>query len=153
MDYAPERKPILIKTQSMLGSGDWVQCHFIAQSDGYGIKIRFSSTLEYEFSWCSYWWRVFPTTPPTTTNKVWKITLDKTAGITVIVHCNGIKVFGVPMTCHYEHWRYFWSRSAIQIRILQSDSIAPFYYSWEKPDGKKNKCCMTCSLNIPHCSN
>ena len=96
-----------------------------------GIRIRFKDTLEYYLGWCSNSYKVFPITPPTTRDKVWKITLDRTAGIRVMIHCNGVEVLNVSVSedgCENTYWSGDWSRRAEKIMFIPSHDTASDYY-------------------------
>ena len=133
IDYYLENNPLYIKTDSELGSGEEVWVYFY-DSDGSvagGINIRFRNPLQYGLSWCSAHYRNLPITPPTTRDKVWKITFVKTAGIRVKIHCNGVKVLDMAVsadTCTEGNWYEYWSRSVEKIKF-DSDDAASDYYS------------------------
>ena len=140
IDHDLENNPLWIRTHSELGSGEDVLVRFY-DSNGElagGIAIRFNNTLEYWLGLCSSSWKVFPTTPPATRDKVWKIIFDKTAGIRVIIHCNGVEVLNVPVSydeCEWGGWNIYWSRSVEWIKFLSEDSASD-YYQLENPYGK-----------------
>lgn len=68
IDHDLNNNPLWIKTDSELGSEEWLVVGFY-NSDGQsagGIRIRFSNTLDYWIDWCSISFEVFSTNPPTT---------------------------------------------------------------------------------------
>ena len=95
-----------------------------------GVGIYFSPTTQYYLYWCSYSWTNFPTNLPVEVNKVWRITVDKTAGIRVKIHCNGVEVLNVLLsdTCSYSGWRENWSRDVELIYFSSYFDTASNYY-------------------------
>ena len=136
-----ENNPLWIKTDSELGSEEEVDVEFYSsevQAAG-GIRIRFKDTLEYYLGWCSNSYKVFPITPPTTRDKVWKITLDKTAGIRKIIHCNEVEVLNVLLSddeCDDSSWSSYWSGTVNEILFNKRLDSASDYYQLENPNGK-----------------
>ena len=95
-----------------------------------GVRINFYSTTQYYLYWCSYSWTNFPTNLPVEVNKVWRITVDKTAGIRVKIHCNGVEVLNVLLsdTCSNSGWRENWSRDVELIYFPSYFDTASNYY-------------------------
>ena len=146
IDHDLDNNPLWIKTVSEQGSNRYVFVMFFnSEGDNAGgIYISFSNTLEYYLQYCSSWeesYKAFPPTPPTTKHKVWKITLDKTAGIRIIVHCNGVEVLDVPVSedeCGFSEWRSYWSRR-VETLLFPTSNALPLDdsdYLLENPDGK-----------------
>ena len=123
-----------IKTNSSLGSDEYVWLHFhYAQIDyAGGFQIKFSVKPRHEISGCTPW-TDFPTTLPSATEKRWRITLDKTAGFRVLVHCNGELVLNVLLSDEVctespSSWKRYWSRSVTQIYFYYKDTASDYYY-------------------------
>ena len=130
-----ETTPLEIKTNSRLGSGDRVWVRFSTTQGEYagGVGIYFSSTLQYYLSYCNSRTN-FPSNLPSKVDKIWRITLDRTAGIRVKIHCNGVEVLNILMsddTCSnsdWSDWRDYWSRDVEKIYFNPSYDTASDYY-------------------------
>ncbi|KAL5249732.1 hypothetical protein ACHWQZ_G018528 [Mnemiopsis leidyi] len=127
-----ENTPLEIKTNSTLGSGDEVWVYFYTTQREYvgGVWIDFSPTTQYYLYGCSFPVNNFPTNLPVEVNKVWRITVDKTAGIRVKIHCNGVEVLNVLLsdTCSNIVWREYWSRDVELIEFSSYYDTASNYY-------------------------
>ena len=128
-----ENTPLEIRTNSTLGSGDKVVVWFYPTQGEYvgGVEIFFSSTPQYYLSWCSSW-TSFPSNLSSEVDKIWRITLDKTAGIRLQIHCNGVEVLNFLMsdnTCiRNGSWRKYWSRDVERIYFPTNRDTASDYY-------------------------
>ncbi|KAL5249592.1 hypothetical protein ACHWQZ_G018459 [Mnemiopsis leidyi] len=128
-----ENTPLEIKTNSTLGSGEKVRVYFSTTQGEYGgagVGINFYSTgPQYWLYRCSSSRTNFPTNLPIEVNKVWRITVDKTAGIRVKIHCNGVEVLNVLLsdTCSYSGWREHWSRDVELIYFSLYDTASNYY--------------------------
>lgn len=127
-----EYTPLEIKTDSELGSEDEVDVYFYTTQGEYagGVAIYFSSTLQYAISSCSSY-KNFPGNLPVEVEKVWRITVDKTAGIRVRIHCNGVEVLNFLLSdkmCSDSRWRYYWSRDVEEIYFYPNFDTASDYY-------------------------
>ena len=95
-----------------------------------GVGIYFTSTPQYYLSWCSYSRTNFPSNLPSEVDNIWRITLDKTAGIRVKIHCNGVEVVNILLsdnTCSYSYWRKHWSRDVEKMYFSVSDTASDYY--------------------------
>ena len=134
-DQDIENSPLEIKTYSKLGSKKHVVVDFVNDAFYFagGFRIRFSSQPKYYISGCSGW-LPFDVTLPTTKEKIWRITLDKSAGIHVIIHCNGVQVLDVTLSdekcSSTSSWNSFWSRDATKIYFASSDTASIFYRTY-----------------------
>ena len=93
-----------------------------------GVYMYFSSTPQYYLSYCST--TNFTSNVPSEVDKVWRITLDKTAGIRLKIHCNGVEVVNVLIsdnTCDKSYWRKYWSRDVEIIYFYPSDNASDNY--------------------------
>ena len=128
-----ETTPLEIKTNSTLGSKDKVFVWFFTtqREEAGAVGISFSSTPKYYLTYCSTYRTNFPSNLPGEVDKIWRITLDKTAGIRVKIHCNGVEVLNVLIsdnTCSYSNWRKYWSRDVEYIFFESSwDSVSDYY--------------------------
>jgi hypothetical protein len=96
------------------------------------VLLKFSSKVEYRIWFCiiSYIWTPLPTQPPSTTDKVWKITLSKTSGTRVIIHCNNVEVLNLLLsdkTCSYSSWSKHWTRDVEKIAFDSNDRASDYY--------------------------
>ena len=134
-DQDIENSPLEIKTNSKLGSKKHVVVDFVNDAFYFagGFQIRFSSQPQYYISGCSGW-LPFHVALPTTKEKIWRITLDKSAGIHVIIHCNGVQVLDVTLSdekcSSTSSWNSFWSRDATKIYFASSDTASIFYRTY-----------------------
>ena len=136
IDWDLENLPVEIKTDSTIGSNDYVLLYFCHELDYClaGFFIKFSSTPQYKFEYCSFW-NDFPTALPSATEKIWRITLDKSEGIRVIIHCNGVLVLNLLLsdeTCtttsnYGSRWRTFWTKDVKLIYFTAHDTASDYY--------------------------
>ena len=128
IEWDLESTPLEVRTNSVLGSGDEVDVrwgNFLA-----GIKLNFASTLQYQLHWCSSSWTNFPVTEPSANDKVWRITLTRTAGIRLVIHCNDVEVLNTlfsEATCSYSGWSKAWSRDVAKIKFPSDDTASDYY--------------------------
>ena len=129
-----------IKTNSSLGSDEYVWLTFRdAQIDiAGGFRMKFSVKPRHIIPWCSPW-TDFPATLPSAAEKKWRITLDKAAGIRVLVHCNGELVLNVLLsdevcTNYPTSWSNYWSRSVTKINFYRKDTASDYYYKPKQGD-------------------
>ena len=132
MNYDLETLPLEIRTDSVLGSDEKVVVWFNnARGDiAGGVGVEFSSTHQYYRGYCTESWTNFPTTLPTATDKVWRVTVTRTAGIRVVIHCNDQEIINILLsdsTCSYSSWSTYWSRKIAQIEFIDSDTAPDFY--------------------------
>ena len=99
-----------------------------------GVEISFTSNPQYWLYYCSSSPTNFPSNLPSEVDKIWRITLDKTAGIRLIMHCNGVEVLNILMsdnTCDDSVWREYWSRDAEKIYFSVYDTASDYYRAGE----------------------
>ena len=128
-----ENTPLEIRTNSTLGSEDIVDVSFSTTHRALagGVGIYFFSTPQYWLSWCSSYSTNFPSNLPSEVDKIWRITLDKTAGIRLKMHCNGVEVLNTLLsdnTCSDSKWRNYWSRDVEKIYFNPTYDTASDYY-------------------------
>ena len=129
-----ETTPLEIKTDSTIGSGDYVYVYFLTsgrEQVGY-VTIRFSSTPQYYIGYCMYSYTNFPVSLPTEVEKVWRITLNRNSGIRLLIHCNNVEVLNFLIssnTCYYSSWSTRWSRTVGKIWFYSpySDTASDYY--------------------------
>ena len=95
-----------------------------------GVRIYFFSTPQYRLSYCNSSYTNFPSYLPSEVDKIWRITLDKTAGIRLKINCNGVEVLNVALsdTCGESYWREYWSRDVEKIYFDPDFDTASDYY-------------------------
>ena len=147
IDWDLENAPVEIKTDSTLGSNELVILYFKSSQvdDAGGVRIKFSSQPQYYLLFCSHWTN-FPKTLPSATEKIWRITLDKSAGIRVIIHCNEERVLNLLLSyrlCANYDFRYYkyWNRDVTKIYFSYSDTASDSY----KPS-TGNECIIGCII-------
>ena len=121
-----------IKTNSTLGSGDKVDVKFYTKQgeEAGGVKIFFSSTPKYRLNYCNSSYTNFPSNLSSEVDKIWRVTLDKTAGIRLQIHCNGVEVVNFLLsdnTCDRSYWRRHWSRDVEYIHFIGRDTASEYY--------------------------
>ena len=116
-----------------MGSYENVYLYFKDAQDDWagGVQIYFSSPPRYYLVYCSPYIN-FPTTLPSATEKIWRITLDKSEGIRVKIHCNGVEVANVLLSdqvCTNYGSRYYnyWSRDVTQLYFSSGDRASDYY--------------------------
>ena len=133
IDFNLEEYSLNITTDSTLGSNDKVYV-FLYTSQGVsvagGLILYFTSTPQYWISFCSTAYTNFPTNLPSSNNKVWRVTLTRTSGIRLVVHCNEKEVLNTMMsdsTCDNSDWSTYWSREVAKIKFYSSDTASDYY--------------------------
>ena len=126
-----ENIPLEIRTNSTLESGHKVVVRlYTTQRERAGaVEILFSSTPQYYLFYCTYRTN-FTSNLPSEVDKIWRITLDKTAGIRVKIHCNGVEVLNFLLsdnTCGRSSLREYWSRDVEYIHFIGSDTASDYY--------------------------
>ena len=123
----PESTSVDIMTDSELGSEDRMQLAFYT-SFGYiagGFNIYFSSIPQYWIQYCYSSSKTnFPTDLPVARVKIWRITLTKTFGIRLQIHCNNVEVLNILLsdtTCGRSDWSIYWNRKIWKMRFTTSD--------------------------------
>ena len=132
IDFNLEQYSLNIKTDSVLGSNDDVRVWFYtSQGDRAGyLNLHFSSTPQCLIGACSSGRTNFPTNLPTDNDKVWRVTLTRTSGIRLVVHCNEEEVLNTLIsdsTCGNSNWYKLWSREVAKIKFPSSDKASDYY--------------------------
>ena len=141
IEWDLQSTPLEIRTNSVLWSGDMVVVFFYSaeEENAGGVYLRFTFTLKYWLSWCSKLntWINLPVTPPSATDKVWRITLTRTAGVRLVIHCNDVEVLNTLLsdaTCSDSKWSTVWSRDVTKINFRFPSDTASDYYGPEPGD-------------------
>ena len=132
IDFNLEQYSLVIKTDSTLGSNGVVGLRFYtSQGDSAGyLNLYFSSTPQYRIGACSSGRTNFPTNLPPDNNKVWRITLTRTSGIRLVVHCNEEEVLNTLIsdsTCSSSYWSTNWSKEVAKIEFPFYDTASDYY--------------------------
>ena len=130
-DHDLESFPLEIKTDSALGSEDTLGVYFLSaggESAG-GVFLCFTSHPQYCLGWCTSWTNL-PVNPPSATDKVWRITLTRTAGVRIVIHCNDVEVLNTLLsqaTCSRSEWSTYWNRDVTKIMFASWDTASDYY--------------------------
>jgi hypothetical protein len=132
IDHDLENTPLEIRTNSEVGSGDWVIVYFLTAGEdpAGGVQLRFSSTVKYRLGFCSS--DLTPlSTLPATREKVWRITLSRSPSeIRLTLHCNGVEVLNTLIsgtTCDESDWSEYWTRDVERIYFASFDKASDYY--------------------------
>ena len=122
-----ETSALEIKTDSLIGSEEKVSTRFYTDR-GYmagGFVLYFTSPPQYKIRSCTQE-TDFSTKLPTDTNKVWRIKLTRTTDITLVIHCNEVKVLNILFvsTCTDNGWDNVWYSDVSQIRFDDEDTAS-----------------------------
>ena len=139
IEWDLESTPLEIRTNSVLGSNDQVVVRLYSGRNIAGqVSLRFISTaLQYYLNWCALSWTNLPVTPPSANDKVWRITLTKTVGVRVVIHCNEVEVLNTLIseaTCIDSGWSTVWTRDMTKIMFMSDQDTASDYYRPQSGD-------------------
>ena len=96
-----------------------------------GFLIRFSSPPKFAIWYCTDWTNL-PTALPSDKDKVWRVTLTRTADIRIFVHCNNVEVLNMLIsdpTCATNDWHTNWGNEVKKIEFPTDDKAYDFYLS------------------------
>ena len=133
IDFNPEQYSLVITTDSTLGSNNEVVVWFFT-SQGFSagdLYLYFTSTLQYQIWPCSSGRTNFPTNLPPDNDKVWRVTLTRTSGIRLVIHCNEEEVLNTMISdswCVDSNWSTRWTREAAKIEFSSEYDTASDYY-------------------------
>ena len=122
----PETTSVEIMTDSELGSEERMQLTFY-NSFGYiagGFNIYFGSIPQYWIYDCGSSRTNFPTDLPAARNKIWRISLTKTSGIRLQIHCNNVEVLNILLSdtkCGGRDWSTYWNRKIWKMKFTKLD--------------------------------
>ena len=123
--------PLEVKTNSVLGEDDEVVLNFVS-ADGQisgQVHLYFLTTLQYSLYHCTPRTNL-PVTPPSADDKVWRITLTKTAGVRLVIHCNDMEVLNRLIsdgTCIDSRWSTAWNRDVAKMMFRSYDTASDYY--------------------------
>jgi hypothetical protein len=134
-----ETTPLEIKTDSTLGSKDMVGMRLYNSRDVHagGFYLRFTTPPQYYVWYCNTTYTNFPTKIPAATDKIWRITLNRTSGIRLIIQCNEEEVLNFlpsDSTCSEKSWNAHWNLNIKKIEFDSKDTASDFY----RPTSKIN---------------
>ena len=133
VDFDLDSSPLYLKTDSVLGDGVEAKVGFYT-AEGHkvgGFLIRFSSPPKFAIWQCTDWTDLL-TAIPSETEKVWRVTLTRTAGIRIFVHCNNVEVLNMLIsdsTCAHTGWHTNWGNEVKKIEFPTDDKAYDFYQS------------------------
>ena len=134
-----ETFPLEIKTRSSLGSDEVVSVGFFQSTQWSGkmggLNLHFTFPPQYQLWYCTNSKIDFLTDLPTEKEKVWKISLTRTSGIRLVIHCNNKEVLNFVFsdsTCSYVNnfnlrWNAYWTRDVRYISFDTYDSASNYY--------------------------
>ena len=132
IDFNLEEYSLNIKTDSTLGSDDYVIV-ILYTSQGkepVALELYFGSTHQYAIWYCSSDYTNFPTNLPSDNDKVWRVTLTRTAGIRLVVHCNEEEVLNILVSdsiCDNSRWSSSWSKEVAKMKFRSYDTASDYY--------------------------
>ena len=130
--YDLENSPIQIRTNSLDRSFETVSLSFLT-SEGQSVgqfSVLFTSSPQYMLLYCTSSYSNFPVTLPSNIDKIWTVTLSKTSGIRVMVHCNDVEVLNLVLsdsTCSSSYWSKQWNREVKAINFPILDNASDYY--------------------------
>ena len=95
-----------------------------------GVRLTFSSTLEYHLRFCSSSYSNLPVTPPSSVNKIWKFSLIRSSDVRVKITCNGVEVLNLLITettCFDRYWSNIWNKDVEKIKFHSRDKASDEY--------------------------
>ena len=121
-----------IKTDSELGSEEQLRLRFYTSAGhgAAGFYVFFSSIPQYWILYCSSSWTNFPSDLPVARDKIWRITLTKTFGIRLQIHCNNVEVLNILLsdtTCVRSDWSTYWNKDVGVVNFQLIDTASDCY--------------------------
>ena len=142
VEFDLENEALEIKTDSAAGSDEYVQMYVFADSDSRmgSIEIKWTTTGKdptYYFGNCMGEAVPFSKSPPAGDEKIWRITMSKTAeDKEFTIHCNDEEMASVKFSevCDRDSWDTYWVDYDKQQKIqFTKYSVAADYYRAYKP--------------------
>ena len=130
IEWDLESIPLVIRTNSVLGSYEMARVFFYSAGGWPAgrVSLQFTVDLQYFPGGCSNSWIYLPVTPPSATEKVWRIAVTRTAGVRLVIHCNDVEVLNKLLsTCSHGGWSTFWNRDVTKIMFRLSDTASDYY--------------------------
>jgi hypothetical protein len=130
LNYDLENTPLEIKIDSEVGSNEEGLVYFFSAEDEYagGVGIHFTSQVQYHLDGCLSW-TILKTTLPSSKDKVFRITLTRTSGVRIKIHCDEVELLNVLLsdTCSQSNWGTFWNRDVEKIQFRSADTASDGY--------------------------
>ena len=131
IEWDLESTPLEVRTDNVLESNEVVYVTFFSASKTYAGRVELiTSTLQYHLHTCTTTWTILPVTPPSVADKVWRITLTKTAGVRLMIHCNDVEVLNKlfsDATCSNSEWSKYWNNDVTMIKFYSGDTASDYY--------------------------
>ena len=140
VSHDPIKYPLRIKTTMDFASEGEIRVRFYNVNGAHiaGLNIKIATTPQYWLHYCMNKFRDFPTNTvlPPLDEKIWVISITRTSGVRIIVHCNGQEVLNLQLTnsvCSANSdWINLWNKDFDKISFPSGD--AAFYFQF--PPGK-----------------
>ena len=131
-----ETTPLEIKTDSAAGSSQRVYIQFFDGSlPAGGLDILFSSSVKYRIPYCynsGSYKTDFSNSLPSTMDKVWRVTLDRSSGIRYKLDCNDVEVLNVVVDgsecAAVNNWNTNWSKTIVGFQMISGKDTASDSY-------------------------
>ena len=133
--WNPDSENITVSTDSVAGNREYVDAVFFDKDGNYAgrVYISFYAPIKYWIAFCTEYYKPFPVTLPTATQKAWTITYNYTEK-RVVLHCNGVQVAEVVISDSVctrwntnSDYRDYWERKPTQINFLSTDTASDSY--------------------------
>ena len=121
-----ENVPLIIRTDSVTGSGDIVDVEFtdVAVHPAGGVLIYFNDQIEYELKYCTATKNVL-TNVPTDKNREWSIYRTQDS---VKIECNGFEVLDFKISaCAHSNLYYVYERDIAKAVFKTPDTASDLY--------------------------
>ena len=116
IEFDLENTPLEIKTGSAINAQSYhsfIVEFFTAEEKKAGVVLFHNySAPQYQLWQCNPLSN-FTTNIPTNINKIWKITLNRTSSLNLMIHCNEVEVLNLVVsasTCSDTSWGELWTR-------------------------------------------
>ena len=123
-----EGTPLQIKTDSTLGSDEWIRVGMYDKDDTYisNVQVLFTSPIKYKIGYCTGTYMELPVQPPVEVDKIWTIIKTETA---FIITCNDIEVLNYLFadSSQYDCVTKWGGDVAEKIRFGSTDTASDFY--------------------------
>ena len=119
-----------------------IQFYDVSNISAGGCNFHLADPPRYKLHTCTEWVN-FPTALPSAAENVWKITLTRTSGIRLVIHCNDVEVLDLLInesTCTNYKWKKYWVKEVAGIKFRSDDSASDFYSSSPQPSFHPGKC-------------
>ena len=92
------------------------------------VRFRLTSPPQYDVESCGSWTN-FPTDLPTTTVKVWRLTVIKSDNIRVQIACNEKEVLNIVFS--YSTCSSWWRGDDVKIEFWHTDTASDYYRPYQ----------------------